>query len=76
LVINIPLLTSHTLHSSGPPGYSFSANLLTLRECHLEFGARRTTVNVCGDAATDEMTEAHSKVVGLALNGAQGELTH
>ena len=33
----------------------------------------RTTMNVHGDAATDEMTEAHSKVVGLALNGAQTE---
>jgi integrase len=33
----------------------------------------RTTMNVYGDAATDQMTEAHSKVVGLALNGAQTE---
>lgn len=33
----------------------------------------RTTMNVYGDAATDEMTEAHSKVVGLALNGARTE---
>ena len=33
----------------------------------------RTTMNVYGDAATDEMTQAHSKVVGLALNGAQAE---
>jgi integrase len=33
----------------------------------------RTTMNVYGDATTDEMTEAHSKVVGLALNGAQTE---
>ena len=33
----------------------------------------RATMNVYGDAATDEMTEAHSKVVGLALNGAQAE---
>lgn len=33
----------------------------------------RTTMNVYGEAATDEMTEAHSKVVGLALNGAQTE---
>jgi integrase len=33
----------------------------------------RTTMNVYGDATTDEMTEAHSKVVGLALNGAQAE---
>jgi integrase len=33
----------------------------------------RTTMNVYGDAATDEMTQAHSKVVGLALNGAQTE---
>lgn len=33
----------------------------------------RTTMNVYGDAATDEMTEAHSKVVGLAVNGARTE---
>jgi len=33
----------------------------------------RTMMNTYGDAAIDEMTEAHSKVVGLALNGAQAE---
>jgi len=33
----------------------------------------RTTMNIYGDAATDEMSEANSKVVGLALNGAQTE---
>jgi len=33
----------------------------------------RTTMNVYGDAVVDEMSEAHSKVVGLALNGAQTE---
>jgi integrase len=29
----------------------------------------RTTMNVYGDAATVDMTEAHGKIVGLALNG-------
>jgi len=33
----------------------------------------RTTMNVYGDVVTDEMSRAHSKVVGLALNGAQTE---
>ena len=33
----------------------------------------RTTMNVYGDVVTDEMSEAHSKVVSLALNGAQTE---
>jgi len=33
----------------------------------------RTTLNVYGDVITDEMTQAHTKVVGLALNGAQTE---
>lgn len=33
----------------------------------------RTTMNVYGDVVTDEMAEAHSKVDGLALNGAQTE---
>jgi len=33
----------------------------------------RTTMNVYGDVVTDEMAQAHRKVVGLALNGAQTE---
>lgn len=33
----------------------------------------RTTMNVYGDVVTDEMQRAHSKVVDLALNGAQAE---
>ena len=33
----------------------------------------RTTMNVYGDVVTDEMFKAHSKVVALALNGAQAE---
>jgi hypothetical protein len=27
----------------------------------------RTTMNICGEVLTDEMGQAHSKVVGLAL---------
>ena len=30
-------------------------------------------MNTYGNAATNEMSEANSKVVGLALNGAQAE---
>jgi integrase len=33
----------------------------------------RTTMNIYGDAATTDMVEAHGKIVGLALNGAQAE---
>ena len=33
----------------------------------------RTTMNIYGDVVTDEMQQAHSKVVGLALNRAQAE---
>jgi integrase len=33
----------------------------------------RTTMNVYGDVVTNEMQQAHSKVVGLALNRAQTE---
>jgi hypothetical protein len=29
----------------------------------------RTTMNIYGDVITDEMGQAHSKVVGFALNG-------
>ena len=35
----------------------------------------RTTMNVYGDVVTDEMQQAHSKVVCLALNRAQGQLS-
>jgi integrase len=33
----------------------------------------RTTMNIYGDAVTADMAEAHGKIVGLALNGAQAE---
>lgn len=33
----------------------------------------RTTMNVYGDVVTDEMSKAHSRVVGLALNGLQAD---
>jgi integrase len=33
----------------------------------------RTTMNVYGDVVTDQESQAHSKVAGLALNGAQTE---
>lgn len=33
----------------------------------------RTTMNIYGEAASADMVEAHGKVVGLALNGAQTE---
>jgi hypothetical protein len=29
----------------------------------------RTTMNIYGDAASDEMNEAHGKIADLALNG-------
>jgi hypothetical protein len=32
-------------------------------------------LNVYGDVVTDEMQQAHSKVVGLALNRARGDLS-
>ena len=31
----------------------------------------RTTMNTYGDVVNDDMAKAHSKVVGLALNGSQ-----
>jgi integrase len=33
----------------------------------------RTTMNVYSDVVTDEMFKAHSRVVGLALNGLQAD---
>ncbi|HZR64411.1 MAG TPA: hypothetical protein VFA85_04635 [Terriglobales bacterium] len=36
----------------------------------------RTTMNICGDVVTDEMAEAHSKVVTLALAGEKAGEVH
>ena len=33
----------------------------------------RTTMNIYGDVVTNEMAQAHGKIVGLALNRAQTE---
>ena len=39
----------------------------------------RTTQNIYGDAATEDMREAHKKIVGLSatddVNGTEGRLT-
>jgi hypothetical protein len=36
----------------------------------------RTTMNIYGDAASADMREAHSKIVGLALNGTEARLSY
>ena len=36
----------------------------------------RTAMNISGDAATPDMREAHSKIVGLALNGTEANLSY
>jgi hypothetical protein len=46
----------------------------------MRHGDIRTTMNIYGDVVTDEMQQAHSKVVGLAspqrsANRAQGQLS-
>ena len=46
---------------------------LAVQQKLMRHGDIRTTMNVYGDVVTDEMQQAHSKVVGLALNGAQTE---
>jgi hypothetical protein len=33
----------------------------------------RTTMNIYGDIVTDEMAQAHGKVVRLAIQGVQGD---
>jgi integrase len=46
---------------------------LAVQQKLMRHGDIRTTMNIYGDVVTDEMQQAHSKVVGLALNGAQPE---
>ena len=36
----------------------------------------RTTMNFYGDAMAADMAEAHGKIVGLALNGLQTQLSY
>jgi hypothetical protein len=41
--------------------------------CHADV---RTTMNIYGDAATNDMREAHGKIMGLALNGMETSLSY
>jgi len=69
------------LHERRRPQRSFAPNEKAqpswgLRHfCLLKTRTSEPPWNVYGDVATNEMKQAHSKVVGLELEGAQGQLT-
>jgi hypothetical protein len=56
------------IQSSSAVGTAISVQKLLMRHSSIT-----TTMDHYGEVVTDEMAQAHGKVVGLALNGAQTE---
>jgi len=64
-------LATHTMRHSYRAWLDLLGTKLAVQQKLMRHADIRTTMNTYGDVVTPEMSEAHSKVVGLALNGLQ-----
>jgi integrase len=62
-------LATHTMRHSYRAWLDAVGTPIAVQQKLMRHADIRTTMNVYGDVVTDEMSQAHSKVVGLALNG-------
>jgi integrase len=62
-------LGTHTMRYSYRAWLDLLGTKLVVQKKLMRHADIRTTMNVYGDVVTPEMSQAHSKVVGLALNG-------
>jgi integrase len=69
----IGTVSTHTMRHTYRSWLDAVGTTLAVQQKLMRHGDIRTTMNVYGDVVTNEMQQAHSKVVGLALNGAQPE---
>lgn len=67
----IGTVSTHTMRHTYRSWLDAVGATLAVQQKLMRQGDIRTTMNVYGDVVTDEMQQAHSKVVGLAVNGAQ-----
>ena len=65
---SLPLdLPTHTLRHSYRSWLDAVGTPIAVQQKLMRHSDIRTTMNLYGDVVTDEMAQAHSKVVGLAL---------
>jgi integrase len=69
----IGVIGTHTMRHSYRSWLDAVGTPIAVQQRMMRHTDIRTTLNIYGDVVTDEMSEAHNKVVGLALNGAQTE---
>jgi integrase len=61
-------LPTHTLRHSYRSWLDAVGTPIAVQQKLMRHTDIRTTMNIYGDVVTDEMAQAHSKVVGLALS--------
>ena len=61
-------LGTHSLRHSYRSWLDAVGTAIAVQQKLMRHSDIRTTLNIYGDVVTDEMAEAHSKVVGLALS--------
>jgi integrase len=64
-------LGTHTLRHTYRSWLDAVGTGLAVQQKLMRHADIRTTMNVYGDIVTDEMEQAHKKIVGLAINGSQ-----
>jgi integrase len=66
-------VTTHSMRHTYRSWLDAVGTSITVQQKLMRHADIRTTMNTYGDVVTDEMAQAHSKVVGLALNGLQAD---
>jgi integrase len=66
-------MSMHTMRHTYRSWFDAVGTPIAVQQKLMRHADIRTTMNVYGAVVTNEMQEAPSKVVGLALNGAQAE---
>jgi integrase len=64
-------VSTHVLRHTYRSWLDAAGTPITVQQKLMRHADIRTTLNIYGDVVTDEMAQAHSKVVGLALNGTE-----
>jgi integrase len=67
----IDKLGTHTMRHSYRSWLDAVGTPIAVQQKLMRHSDIRTTLNIYGDVVTDEMERAHSKVVGLVLNGSR-----
>ncbi len=69
----IPHVSTHSMRHTYRSWLDSVGTAITVQQKLMRHADIRTTMNTYGEVVTDEMSQAASKVAGLALNGAQAE---